>query len=175
MNFCPNCGKRLGALFLSGKERMACHDIQCGFVNWTNPIPVAAAIVECSGSVLLVQNVGWPNNWYGLVTGFVESGEMPEEAVVREVKEEIGLDAEMQSFIGMYEFHRKNELIIAYHVTVPTLEYNLDKNEIVDAKWIEMDKVEPWNAGTGLALRDWLKSRGLSRNLVEIGTANSGV
>ena len=48
MNFCPNCGKRLGALFLSGKERMACHDIQCGFVNWTNPIPVAAAIVECS-------------------------------------------------------------------------------------------------------------------------------
>ena len=40
MNFCPNCGKRLGALFLSGKERMACHDIQCGFVNWTNPIPV---------------------------------------------------------------------------------------------------------------------------------------
>ena len=94
---------------------------------------------------------------------------------MREVKEEIGLDAEMQSFIGMYEFHRKNELIIAYHVTVPTLEYNLDKNEIVDAKWIEMDRVEPWNAGTGLALRDWLKSRGLSRNLVEIGTANSGV
>ena len=100
--------------------------------------------------------MGWPSTWYGLVTGFVESGEMPEEAVVREVKEEIGLDAEMQSFIGMYEFHRKNELIIAYHVTVPTLEYNLDKNEIVDAKWIEMDRVEPWNAGTGLALRDWL-------------------
>tara|TARA_Y100001970_G_C14222065_1_gene853286 strand:- start:1401 stop:1928 length:528 start_codon:yes stop_codon:yes gene_type:complete len=175
MNFCPNCGKRLGTVFLSGKERMACPDIQCGFVNWTNPIPVAAAVVECTGSVLLVQNVGWPNNWYGLVTGFVESGEMPEEAVVREVKEEIGLDAEMQSFIGMYEFHRKNELIIAYHVTVPTLEYTLDKNEIADAKWIEMNRVEPWNAGTGLALRDWLKSRGLSRSLVEIGTANSGV
>ena len=86
MNFCPNCGKRLEALFLSGKERIACPDIKSGFVNWTNPIPVAAGIVECADSVLLVQNVGWPNNWYGLVTGFVESGELPEEAVLRKLR-----------------------------------------------------------------------------------------
>ena len=58
-------------------------------------------------------------------------------------------------------------------MTVPTQSYFLDKNEIADAKWIEVDRVEPWNAGTGLALRDWLESRGLSRPLANIGIANS--
>ena len=173
MNFCPYCGKSLEEVFLSGKERSVCSDIKCGFVNWSNPIPVVGAIVECDESVLLVRNVGWPKSWYGLVTGFVESGEMPEEAVLREVKEEIGLVADLKSYVGMYEFHKKNELIIAYHVTVPTRDFALDPHEIADAKWVDIKKVEPWTAGTGLALRDWLETKGQRKSLVDIGTANS--
>ena len=164
---------RLTQLFLSGKDRLSCLDVNCGFVHWSNPVPVVAAIVECDDSVLLVRNVGWPESWYGLVTGFLESGEMPEEAVLREVKEEIGLDARLNSYIGMYEFYKKNELIIAYHVKVETKDYILDKREIADAKWIEVDKVQPWSAGTGKALRDWLNSKGHEKELVDSDRANS--
>ena len=97
---------------VSGRERFVCPDGQCGFVHWDNPIPVVAAIVEHDDHVVLVRNVGWPEHWYGLVTGFLESNEMPEEGILREIEEEIGLAAELQSYVGMYEFYRLDDVAI---------------------------------------------------------------
>ena len=157
---------------MSGRDRFACPDGQCGFVHWNNPIPVVAAIVEHDDHVALVRNVGWPEHWYGLVTGFLESNEMPEEGILREVEEEIGLKAELQSYVGMYEFYRQNQLIIAYHVTVDSKDVELCVEEIADQKWVHVEQVKPWTAGTGKALRDWLRGRGIERELVEFDRAN---
>ncbi len=157
---------------ISGRERFACPDGQCGFVHWDNPIPVVAAIVEHDDHVVLVRNVGWPEHWYGLVTGFLESNEMPEEGILREVEEEIGLRAELQSYIGMYEFYRRNQLIIAYHATVDSKDVTLCREEIADHKWVHIEEVRPWTAGTGKALRDWLQLRGIERELVDFDRAN---
>jgi len=148
-------------------------DNRCGFVNWNNPVPVVGGVVEWNDHVILVRNVGWPSNWYGLVTGFLEAGEMPEEAVVREVKEEIGLDATLQSFIGMYEFYRKNQLLICYHLTVDSNAVQCAPDEIADHKWVPIEQVQPWTAGTGRALRDWLQSRGIERDMREFGDVNN--
>ena len=167
MKYCPQCGKPLMRLPLGGRERQACPDARCGFVHWNNPVPVVAAIVQHEDHVALVRNVGWPEHWYGVVTGFLESGEMPEEAVLREVQEELGLPAQLQSYIGMYEFYRSNQLLIAYHVTVPSKEVKLDRHEIADSKWVHIAEVKPWTAGTGKALRDWLRQRGIERDLVD--------
>ena len=173
MKYCPQCGSPLIQLPISGRDRLTCQDAQCGFVHWNNPIPVVAAIVEHDDHVVLVRNVGWPEHWYGLVTGFLESGEMPEEGVLREVEEEIGLKPEMQSYIGMYEFYRANQLLIAYHVTVNSHDVNLCRHEIADHKWVHVEEVKPWTAGTGVALRDWLSARGIERDLVEFDRASS--
>jgi len=97
---------------------------------------------------------------------------MPEEAVVREVKEETGLDGTLQSYVGMYEFHRRNQLLICYHVTVDSNEVTCPPDEIADHKWIHIEKVQPWTAGTGQALRDWLRSRGIEREMREFGEVN---
>ena len=123
--------------------------------------------------LFLTAGVGWPPHWYALVTGFLESGEMPEEAVLREVEEEIGLSATLESYIGMYEFYRSNQLIIAYHVTVPSKDVRLCPSEIADHKWVHVEQVRPWSAGTGKALRDWLRSRGIERDLVDINDARN--
>jgi len=173
MKYCPLCGKPLMRLPLSGRERLACSEPRCGFVHWNNPIPVVAAIVEHDDHVVLVRNVGWPSHWYGLVTGFLESGEMPEEAVLREVEEEIGLPARFGSYIGMYEFHRSNQLIIAYHVTVDSKDVTPCRQEIADYKWVHVEQVKPWTAGTGKALRDWLQGRGIERELVDFDRAGN--
>jgi NAD+ diphosphatase len=172
MQFCPNCRKALEVLPLGGLDRQACPDYQCGFVHWNNPIPVVAAIVEHDDHIVLVRNVGWPKTWYGLVTGFLEAGEMPEDGVLREVEEEIGQKATMQSYLGMYEFHRANQLLIHYHVTVDSKEVTFPKDEIADYKWVHIEQVQPWTAGTGRALQDWLASRGIKRELVEFENAN---
>ncbi|MCB1747172.1 MAG: NUDIX domain-containing protein [Gammaproteobacteria bacterium] len=167
MKYCPQCGSPLLRLELSGRVRPACPDAKCGFVHWNNPIPVVAAIVEHADEVCLVRNVGWPAHWYGLVTGFLESGEMPEEAVVREVEEELGLVGRLESYIGMYEFYRANQLLIAYHVSVDSHDVETCKHEIADHKWVPIATVQPWTAGTGRALRDWLAARGIEREMVD--------
>ena len=146
--------------------------MQCGFVYWNNPIPVVAGIVEHEDHVVLVRNVGWPDTWYGLVTGFLEAGEMPEEGILREVEEEIGLKGTLESYVGMYEFYRQNQLIITYHVRVNSDEVKIPKHEIADYKWVHVETIQPWTAGTGQALRDWLGTRGIERGMVEFGTAN---
>ncbi len=157
--FCPRCASPLAQVELGGASRMACPEAVCGYVHWDNPIPVVAAIVEHEGRVVLARNRSWPENTYGLVTGFLERGESPQQGVAREVKEELNLDAKATSLVGLYPFERKNELIIAYHVEaagVITL-----NEELVDYRAIKPARLRPWKFGTGLALADWLRSRDL--------------
>ena len=168
MKFCPKCGKELIEDMHGGRMRKACPDKSCGFVHWNNPIPVLCAIVEQEDHLILVQSIGWPDHIYALVTGFMEAGETAEEGVLREVKEEVGLDGKIGSFIGMYPFYRRNQLLLVYHIEVPPGEVKLDESELTDYKRIPVEKVQPWDAGTGIGLRDWLRTKGYERELIPL-------
>lgn len=157
--FCQNCGKLLVLQLRENISRQVCTDADCGFVFWDNPVPVVAAIVEHNGNIILVQNVGWPKEWFGLVTGFLEKGESPEQGALREVEEELNLKSDQIKFVGNYTFKEKNQLIIAFHIIARG---EITPNaEIADFKSIPIDKVKPWPFATGIALADWLKSRSL--------------
>ncbi|MEZ4828836.1 MAG: NUDIX domain-containing protein [Bacteroidia bacterium] len=166
MKFCPNCGKPLTSGHRAGKDRLVCSDSSCDFVFWDNPTPVVCAIVERAGKLILVQSIGWPDTWFALVTGFLEAHELPEDAVLREVKEETGLDATIGSFVGIYPFFRRNQLLLVYHVIAEAGPVILDKTELTAYKEVPISEVRPWPAGTGVALRDWLKSRGFEREFI---------
>jgi NADH pyrophosphatase NudC (nudix superfamily) len=129
----------------------------CGHVEWGNPLPVVAALVELEGRIVLARNHAWAEGVFGLVTGFLEAGESPEAAVAREVAEELGLMTSGVSLIGVYPFERKNEIIIAYHV-VTSGEIVLNE-ELAEFRLIAPEKLRPWDFGTGLAVRDWLARR----------------
>lgn len=165
--FCPQCASPLTEQLHGGKMRLACPSSDCHYVFWNNPTPVVGAIVEHGDNVVLVRSIGWPEGFYGLVTGFLESGEMPDEGVVREVKEEVGLEVSEVNFIGMYPFYRMNQLLLIYHVKASG-EVVLDTTELAGYKIVPIEKVRPWNAGTGIGLRDWLRTRGYERELVDI-------
>ena len=159
--FCPYCTTALTKSVVGGVSRSVCPVINCGFVHWDNPVPVVAAVVERNDCVVLVRNVGWPENWFGLVSGFLERGESPAEGVLREVKEETGLDGHVEDLIGVYPFHRMNQVIVVYHVMAGEGEVVVDPKEIADYRIIDVDKVRPWRAATGYALKDFLAKRGL--------------
>jgi ADP-ribose pyrophosphatase YjhB (NUDIX family) len=138
------------------KQRLRCP--ACGFTHWNNPTPVLAAIVEYRGKVLLARNAAWPSKMFALVTGFMEAGETPQDGVRREVKEETDLDVTALDLVGVYDFQRMNQVIIAYHV-VAEGEVRLSP-ELADWRLYELQDLKCWPAGTGHALADWLRSRG---------------
>ena len=161
IKYCLYCGSELSAKIINGKDYQACPAKNCEYVYWDNPLPVVAAIVEHEGNVLLARNKAWPPKIFGLITGFLEKGESPENAVLREVKEELGLDARLESMIGVYPFLEKNQLIIAYHVSASG-EINVGE-ELAEVKSVPPEKVRPWPFGTGIAVKDWLEKRGLKK------------
>lgn len=157
--FCPRCGTRLIERELGGLRRQACADGHCGFVRWNNPAPVVAALVDYEGKVVLARNRAWPEKMFGLVTGFLERDESPEQAAAREVKEELNLEALKVQLIGNYAFPRRHEIILAYQV-VAAGEIALNE-ELAEYRLIAPEKLRPWSFGTGLAIADWLRSRGI--------------
>ena len=159
IKYCLYCGSELSAKKINGKDYQACPAKNCEYVHWDNPLPVVAAVVEHQGNVLLARNKAWPPKIFGLITGFLEKGESPESAVLREVKEELGLDAKLESMIGVYSFPEKNQLIIAYHVSAEG-EIKMG-DELAEVKSVSPEKVRPWPFGTGLAVKDWLDKRGV--------------
>jgi NAD+ diphosphatase len=155
--FCPRCAAPLVDKCQEGRVRRACVAEGCGFVHYGNPLPVVAAIVEHEGAVVLVRSHGWPEKLFGLVTGFLEANETPQEGVLREVKEELGLEGEVASLVGAYSFEMRNEVILAFHVRASgTLVLG---DELAGFKRVPPEKLRAWDFGTGLAVRDWLLRR----------------
>jgi len=95
--FCPRCGGE-------GTQRddhFACP--ACGHVVWANPAPAVQALVERDGRLLLGRRAYEPSEgMWDLPGGFLEENEHPLDALVRELKEETGLDVEPQRFVGVW-------------------------------------------------------------------------
>ncbi len=165
--FCPQCAAPLSLVTLTedggDKERLRCS--ACDYTHWNNPTPVLAAVIEYQGKVLLAQNAAWPGKMFALITGFMEAAETPQDGMRREIKEETNLDTSELNLIGVYDFQRMNQVIIAYHAVCQG-EVQLSP-ELVDYRLMELADVKCWPAGTGYALAEWLRSRGHEPEFVE--------
>ncbi|HZW74538.1 MAG TPA: NUDIX domain-containing protein [Caldimonas sp.] len=169
--FCLSCGTALESIAADedGGTKMRLRCAACGWTHWNNPTPVLAAVIELvdrDGQVLLARNAAWPGKFFGLITGFMEAGETPEDGIRREVAEETSLSVDSLALIGVYEFLRMNQVIIAYHAAARG-EIRLSP-ELVDYRLFAPEKVRCWPAGTGRAMADWLRSRGVEPQWMEL-------
>jgi len=162
--FCPRCATELTVSDVAGRGRKVCP--ACGCTHWNNPAPVVAGLVQVGDLILLARNAAWPGRFFALITGFLEADETPEQGIAREVKEETNLDVEHSSLIGVYDFTRKNELIVAYHV-IASGEVRLSE-ELVEYRMVPPERLKPWRAGTGLAVADWMRARDLPFEFVDL-------
>ena len=163
--FCPQCAAPLALITQpedgGDKERLRC--TACDFTHWNNPTPVLAALIEYDGQILLARNAAWSGNMYALITGFMEAGESPRDGIRREIAEETSLQTDALDLIGVYDFQRMNQVIIAYHA-VCRGEVKLSP-ELADYRLYAPGDVVCWPAGTGYAVADWLNSRGYAPTL----------
>ena len=169
--FCPACGTGLqptetledGGL----KTRLRCP--ACQWTHWNNPTPVLAAIIECAdqdGRILLARNAAWSGRMFALITGFMEAGETPVEGITREVAEETSLEVLSLDLVGVYDFQRMNQVIIAYHALARG-EVRLSP-ELAEYKLYAPEDVVCWPAGTGFALAKWLRGRGIEPRFMDL-------
>ena len=112
--FCAGCGAPLEVRNVEGAPRPVC--CQCGGVVYYDPKVTAAAIVERGGDVLLVRRGTEPGlGLWSLPAGYVDRGEVVEEAAAREVLEETGLRVEVGGLVGLFSQRGETVILAAYN------------------------------------------------------------
>ncbi len=136
--FCPLCRGRLHKMQVDDHKRLVCR--KCGWIHYENPLPVAVCAVKNKDNKLLIarRNLAPGKDKWALPGGFIESGETPETACLRELKEETGLKGKLGRLIGVYIQRTRYYgplLIIGYEVSVSKKDLSLN-NELKDAKFL---------------------------------------
>jgi 8-oxo-dGTP diphosphatase len=157
--FCPQCGGRLEQRIIQPKEppRLVCRD--CGFVFYLDPKLAAIAIIPWEDGLVLARRAIEPG--YGLWVapgGFVDVGERVEDAVVREVREEVFLDVRINRLLNIYSYPGRTTVIVAYVAEVIAGRPG-GGDETLEARIFRPDEI-PWEeiafTSTRDALRDYL-------------------
>ena len=147
-HYCPMCATALEQSSIEGKERKACPN--CGFVDYKNPLPVAAAITVKNRSFLLVKRGLAPRKGtWSSASGFIEVGETPEEACLRELKEETGVSGKIVRLTGVTRVE-DNEvygdmLAISYLVMAGDEEPS-PGSEVEDVRYFDIGELPPYFA-----------------------------
>lgn len=118
-NYCQVCGHPLEERFVHGKMRRVCPS--CGFIHFEDPKVAVTAFIESDGRILLVRRLFDPERGkWALPAGFVDDGEDPIQAIVREVKEETGLDVAVTELLDVSAGSGQlgASIIICYAATV---------------------------------------------------------
>lgn len=100
--FCPNCKTDLQRKIIDGKERFFCPS--CDFIFWNNPKPVVSMLLQHNNELLMLKRATEPlKGYWCLPGGYINYEETPEQAIKREVKEEIGVEVSIECLIGVYQ------------------------------------------------------------------------
>jgi len=111
--FCSRCGTPLARALVDGRDRERCP--ACAFVLFHNPLPVGLAVVDHGGRLVLVRRTTAPlAGFWAPPAGYVETGESVPEAVVREAREECGLDVVLDGLLGVYSQRDVGVILVAY-------------------------------------------------------------
>lgn len=133
--FCPSCAGRL-ARCGGGERAMECP--ACAKKFFPRISPAVIALICRGDSILLAERPSPAGSFYSLVAGFVEAGESIEEALRREVREEVGLELEGFSYVSSQPWPFPSSLMIAFRAKAASFDFTPDMVEIKKAGWFDI-------------------------------------
>jgi 8-oxo-dGTP diphosphatase len=114
--FCPQCGLRLKQRLFEGRKRPYCP--ACDRMFFQDPKVATAVLIEQDGKILLVKRANVPERGkWTLPAGFVDAGEDPKVAAIRECKEETGFTVRLEGLLDVLhgkEHERGADIVIVY-------------------------------------------------------------
>ena len=111
--YCAACATPLEVREANGAQRPVCP--ACGRVVYYDPKVAAVTIISREGKVLLIRRAGYPG--YGLWSvpgGYVDRGEVVEEAAAREIEEETGLLVKTDRLVGVFSASGRPVIVVAF-------------------------------------------------------------
>lgn len=156
--FCGQCGSEVRQ---SRTERAKICDA-CGLVTYPRTSPAIIVLVRRDDRILLARSPHFPPDLHSVIAGFVEPYETLEEAVHREVREEIGIEITNVRYVGSEPWPFPNSLMIGFVADYAGGDITIDNNEIVAAGWFDRDHLPtlPLKMSISRALVEWWIGRG---------------
>lgn len=133
--FCGRCGSPMQELY--NEMQKSC--MRCEFISYPRISPAVIMSVLRGNTILLGRAPRFPAGMYSTLAGFVEPGEVLEEAVRREVKEETNIDVTDIRYIASQAWPFPHSLMIGFTCRYAGGELEINKAELEDANWFTPD------------------------------------
>lgn len=146
--FCGRCGTPTE--LAPGERARKCP--ACSMLAFPRLAPAVITLIERDdGAALLARGRLFPIPMYSCIAGFVEPGEDLEQAVRREVKEEVGVELDEVRYVRSQPWPFPHSLMIGFEATWASGDIRIDENEIVDAQWFRPDDLPTIPPGLSIA------------------------
>jgi NAD+ diphosphatase len=139
--FCGRCGSETRSQSAGHVRR--CTNTNCKTEHFPRTDPAVIMLVSLEDKICLARKRGWPDDRYSVLAGFVEPGETPEDAVVREVKEEVGIPVSNVRYHSAQPWPFPANLMLGYFAEAQSSQICIDDDEIEHARWFTREELEP--------------------------------
>jgi NAD+ diphosphatase len=136
--FCPNCGAVTKPT--QGGWRRDCPSCHTEHFPRTDPVVIMLAVA--GDRCVLGRSPRFPPTMWSCLAGFAEPGESIEEAVRREIKEEVGLECARVTYFASQPWPFPSSLMIGCHTQAVSDDIVIDESEIEDARWFDRKELE---------------------------------
>ena len=132
--FCGVCATPMQ--IASGERAFTCPS--CGYIAYPRISPAMMVLIKKEGAVLMAQHARSPAGRFSPLAGFLEAGESIEEAIHREVFEEVGLKVTNLQYFSSQSWPFPHSLMIAFTADYVSGDITVDGNEITEARWFSV-------------------------------------
>jgi NAD+ diphosphatase len=154
------CGRCAQPMEVDQQERaMRC--APCKIMNYPRIAPCVIVLVTRGEEMLLARNVNFPGQMYSTLAGFIEAGESAEDTLIREVKEEVGVDVHNLRYFQSQSWPFPNQLMLGFFAEYAGGDIVCDPSEIADAQWFhyrDMPQTPPPSSISGQLIQHYMQS-----------------
>ncbi len=143
--FCSVCGARTRVADAGLSRRCP----SCRSSHFPRTDPVVIMLVEHDGQLLLGRRIGWEDGRFSILAGYVSPGETPEEAVLREVREESGIIAHSPRYVASQPWPFPSSLMLGYEAGAQGGDPVPQPGEMVEVRWFSAAEIAGAQRGTG--------------------------